>query len=520
MADPRIEKQNTGRQSEGCDHEEHFSPFTATSWRAGLALLLGPYIRTRSYTHLVRIFTVNLYHIIVPSFLQPPSDKAAAESHRPDVGSINTEWLDGLRGVAAFCVCISHFSSHGHPGIRWGYGADKDRHSFFELPIIRLIVAGRAMVCLFFVISGYALAFSTLKSIHRHDFDGLHRRLPSSVFRRAIRLTVPSFASSFTVYLAQRLGLVVRPGHASSFWKDTRALLAEFDFNMNLFDWEDHHGKAFYGTYLWTIPVELRASFILFVTVLGLSRTRASVRIVTLAGLFVYCMSKTRWDIALFMAGILIADCSLISHSVYSALEESELPGGDRRRTSSPMWYTLRQKPNTRLLCTLGWVFVLVAGLWIASYPIHGAKTSPFWKCFYTNGPDGKEFQTRFWPSLGAVMIVAAISQMPPCQAVLETEPVLYLGRISYALYLYHGLVRMIIGVPLADFLWATFGKKDFLVREGLWFISFVIAMAITIWVSDIAWRLVDIPSVRLARWVETKCSLSIEEKRLPRRIE
>ncbi|KAM0417171.1 hypothetical protein ACHAPT_012808 [Fusarium lateritium] len=181
-----------------------------------------------------------------------------------------------------------------------------------QLPIINLVVHGRAMVAIFFVISGYALSFSALKVIHKQDYDTLLRRMSSSVFRRGMRLALPSFASVFLHYLAHITNIAVVRKPEATFWSDTKFMFSDFEFLVNPFAWKTGTGGMHYNGHLWTIPIEFRGSMVLFLTVLGLARARPSVRMATVAGLVVYSMAKEHWDVALFLSGIVLAESNLL----------------------------------------------------------------------------------------------------------------------------------------------------------------------------------------------------------------
>ncbi|RFN47655.1 acyltransferase family-domain-containing protein [Fusarium flagelliforme] len=263
----------------------------------------------------VRTTAATLHGVLAPSFLhRSPRNARPADiqASRVPSSTLSTDWLDGLRGVASFVVFLFHHAVWSHPSIRWGYGAKEGATSFFHLPIVCLILHGRSMVAVFFVISGYALSFSTLQSIHKKDHDKLFTRLSSSVFRRAIRLYLPSVVSASFHYMAQRFGIKQRKEHVSTFTSDTTDFLVEITSRLSPFSWTAVPIEAFYNEHLWTIPVEFRNSLVLFVTLLGLSRTKCSVRMLTITGLFFYCLVERQWDTALFMAGIVLAEANIL----------------------------------------------------------------------------------------------------------------------------------------------------------------------------------------------------------------
>src|ERR1700760_387247 len=102
---------------------------------------------------------------ILPSFLSDlaqPSDTHSNRSIRP------TAWLDGLRGWASLFVFFYHFNANYNSwnGLGWGY---QDNRTLLTLPVIRTVIAGPGMVSLFFVVSGYSLAWGPLKEFHKGE---------------------------------------------------------------------------------------------------------------------------------------------------------------------------------------------------------------------------------------------------------------------------------------------------------------------------------------------------------------
>lgn len=42
--------------------------------------------------------------------------------------------------------------------------------------------------------------------------------------------------------------------------------------------------------------------------------------------------------------------------------------------------------------------------------------------------------------------------------------------------------------------------------RGVVWGLGLVVFGGVCVWVADVFWRVVDVPTVRFARWVEGKC--------------
>jgi peptidoglycan/LPS O-acetylase OafA/YrhL len=102
-------------------------------------------------------------------------------------------WLDGLRGVAAVIVAWFHFTV-GEMKIPYrGFNdepAEQNRH-IIQLPPFRILYAGKAMVTLFFVISGYSVPLAIIRRRSQNNNADCYRKLTSSVIRRGFRLYLP-----------------------------------------------------------------------------------------------------------------------------------------------------------------------------------------------------------------------------------------------------------------------------------------------------------------------------------------
>ena len=110
----------------------------------------------------------------------------AWENWGPARSSLGTSWLDGLRGVASMQVYFFHYFPRYLPWSRT-YRSSPEDNNIFQLPIFRSIWgAGSTAVCLFFVISGYAITVKSLSLLRRKQYNDLYRGLCSSLIRRGL----------------------------------------------------------------------------------------------------------------------------------------------------------------------------------------------------------------------------------------------------------------------------------------------------------------------------------------------
>lgn len=193
----------------------------------------------------------------VPSFLQSRHfrDQIRPAKLHP------TAYLDGMRGLAALFVYFCHYSYQAFT-IAESWGCGDNNYSILKFPILRLWYQGPAAVCVFFVISGYALSYRPLKFARSHSFAEWSSTMSSLAFRRWIRLFVPPIISTFMVFCLIRGGAyeltrdfandttyhknVVEPHYQrfedpyEQFWDWARSM---FSF-VHVWDWELHGGST------------------------------------------------------------------------------------------------------------------------------------------------------------------------------------------------------------------------------------------------------------------------------------
>jgi peptidoglycan/LPS O-acetylase OafA/YrhL len=398
-----------------------------------------------------------------------------------------TSYLDGLRGFAALFVFVSHFSEpfEIHKAFGYGYG---DNRNLLQLPIIRLFYSGNPMVAIFFVISGYVLSHKPLSLLRKRAWKQLLDNMCSAIFRRGIRLFLPTVASTFIVMLTVYLrieefaGYNDLPGYREP--RPTRfpTFLAQLGDWVRfiavglLNPWQWDSLEPIYDTHLWTIPIEFKASLVLFVTFFGLAKARITIRLAISAGLITYLFYFNAWQVALFIGGMSL----------------SEL---DQNRLQSPS-----NKSTKRYFYVYLSPVLFTAALFILSYPSrHGAETPGYrWLSLITA-------RYRHWESLGAFLLLHSLSTSPFLQVAFTNRFARYLGRTSYALYLVHGPVLHSIGYGVVVSMWGVTGNETPLRYQLGFVLSFGLVSALVFWVADVFWRVVDAPTVGFARWVFQK---------------
>ncbi|KAL1296931.1 hypothetical protein AAFC00_004538 [Neodothiora populina] len=459
---------------------------------------------------------------LIPSFLLPVFTATAASARRVTP----TAWLDGMRGYAAFFVFLRHFEFAYHRKGAFVYGTvedpdypDENRH-ILQLPILRLLVAGESMVCIFFVISGYALSLKSLKLIRSHSHAQLMRTLASSVFRRPFRLFLPCIASTLLIFVALRVGIFDYPNTLGEdevtfrmiywgwahepqphvfetfneqLWDYIHATKGLFDI-MSHAHWPSHG----YDIHLWTIPVEFRCSMVLFLTIAALSIVRTRVRMITLGLLIAGSFQCDVWELGLFWSGMFLAEASLIQESFSDV--EAKIEEGAPMHKEPPKHSESENKAF--------WYFAFVVGLVLLSIPPQKTEFAPFYSNLIKWSPQGlrEGEKHRFWMAIGSVLVIWSINNALSLQGIFSCALGRYLGNISYALYLVHGFINHTLGYSVVYNLWEnTTGKSTTRQYETGFALGGLIVIPAAIWAADLFWRYIDTPIVKFTRWLENQ---------------
>ena len=360
--------------------------------------------------------------------------------------------LDALRGIAAFLVLTFHCSQ-----LSSGFAARANPlnpASWLEpwtwlkyTPLRLLVSSGPPAVVLFFALSGFVLSMPFLRA----------RRQPGYAefaVKRVCRI-YPPFA--FAVLVSAALYALVQPSPipALSAWFNevlwTQPLSADY-VGRNLL-MTGLHDDMTLDLVMWSLVHELRISLI-FPVLFLLTR---------------------RWPAATFAA-------SLLGGIACTAA----LAGADAGNLAMSLVDTGR------------FVVLFVAGILIAGHmeAIRGAAGRlPAWAIpvawvvgvglLMAPGPSVFAYYNFVWGA-GAVLLLAVVVGSPASDRVLSAPPLVWLGKVSYSLYLIH--------VPLlVSAVHLTYGRLPLGVT-----IPAVIAASLLC--AELMHRFVELPSIRLGR--------------------
>ncbi|CAK7204227.1 hypothetical protein SEUCBS139899_006981 [Sporothrix eucalyptigena] len=527
----------------------------------GLRTAPAPYTPSPSWVTPADGWWPNLYvkleefQVLVPSFLQPVKPGTQPKKLHP------TAWLDGLRGVAAFFVVWHHASLLWFSwDIHRGYHSENSARTnwLIQLPILRLVVSGPPHVAVFFVISGYALSYKPLRLSRQGRHTEAGEAIHSSVFRRHTRLFLMPALISFIAALLTYLdlyggkdwkGVAIpsrRPPRADTLSGQLKHWFRSFVTMVNPISAALDRGATFmYDQNEWTLPVEFDMSMMLFLCQAAFNRFRPRMRMLFMSLLSVFALMYIHWHAFLFFSGMLICDLHFEFEGVGTGARPAPAPapapvpavdstsgaaeiGASQIGVGSailPVTPIVSEKPPRRRYqrrITMIKIFCFILALFVLSIPDagRGASHTPGYQTLAKWAPKfhlSKGALDFWYMPLAAVALVITIDRTPALQRIFSHPFPLYLGYISYSMYLIHGTVVWTLGH------WAARKAIYFTGSGTQWqyglcvLVSATVVWTATIILSDLATRTIDAKAVELGRVVYERCSQKEEKDVLPR---
>lgn len=230
-----------------------------------------------------------------------PSRIAAVDSTNSTISSAHSkqfgrvEEIDGIRGWAALCVVVFHLCLETFSKL----------HPHFVNPGSFFFFDGPMAVYIFFILSGDALSTPFLST-------GKKALLDKMVVKRYFRLVAPIAIVTAITVVAIRIGLTHNEAAASIVHReDWLGILMSSDFTMldairypflTVFSFSDG-GKGF-NAFLWTMPIELTGSFMVFLYLYVHGKIRHQT--MTLAAIIAFTFLANKWY-TLFFIGVLFS---------------------------------------------------------------------------------------------------------------------------------------------------------------------------------------------------------------------
>lgn len=353
-------------------------------------------------------------------------------------------YLDSVRGLAALSVVVYHFI-----GWRW---ADT-----LQFKLASMVFNGSDAVSLFFVLSGLVLSWKYFQPDESIQITGAHYK--EFVVNRVVRLYLPYLVAIVVIYyfLAHR---------------HEPAVLVIGQFFTNETHWMEEallmRGKHdMYGPG-WTLEIELAASLFLPFLVLLLRQSR-QLFFMLVAVYVVLGPPIVMNQLFHFMLGMTLT-------YFFPLIARYDL------RTSR--YYPLRYG-----------VYVLAFLLFSSRhltriFPL--GELANYWLGLL-------RVDLFFFTGIGAFVLLAYIINSPRLQRALENRPLLFLGRISYSLYLVHWFLVDLVMKKLAVWLPGSPHHRLTLVA------AFAGTLAVALLTATVFNVLVERPAIRLAKHLSAR---------------
>ncbi|HEY6159874.1 MAG TPA: acyltransferase [Bacteroidia bacterium] len=337
-------------------------------------------------------------------------------------------YLEGIRGVAAFMVLLHHFQLGFYPAAFDGNMARAHMSSDWELwyfsSPLSVLTNGNFCVTIFYVLSGYVLSH---KYMQTHDISSLvsaaHRRFLRLYIPIAFALVVSFLLLRFSIYHYVEASKVTK----SDWWMAT--LVSADPSVCTLLKFLGYRvmflGDSSFDTTMWTMPTELFGSLLVFALLALVHDTRKKYFIYCI--LLVYFFATQHFYYIAFVLGIML-------HGVNGL-------AGERRNN----WWRMLLVP-----------VLFFGGLFLGSFCSLGWTHPHMWD-FITSQDVFMRFDVIH--ILGAAMLIAAVLLSPLMQRILGSRFFVFLGFISFSLFLLHPIV---IGSFSAHFILGTAEKLGY----------------------------------------------------------
>jgi peptidoglycan/LPS O-acetylase OafA/YrhL len=247
----------------------------------------------------------------------------------------------------------------------------------------------------------------------------------------------------------------------------------------------------------------------LFLLVAMVAHIRREIRVyVIIPWCYLFWTYYRNFDTPLFLSGYFLAELHANLETV-PLLPVSPFPTFKLKSHRSVLIKTMH---------TIAWSIVAFLGLWLLSFPTADGANTFGYVTLCNILHQYSYFQKRVaWQSFGASILCLALLYLPRAQRWLSLPLFQYLGRISFSLYLMHGLVIRTMGHRLILEGWNHFNEDAHTERMFLNVMVFVFAiLPSTIWLSDIFWRGVEAPATNFVRYLEGLVLAKEEEAQMP----
>jgi len=432
-------------------------------------------------------------------------------------------YLEGLRGCACAVVVVHHFCCAYFPlfiGLQEPT-ADNVRGSWsIANSPLRPLWAGQFSVVLFFVLSGNVLTRKFIENTLFPKNDSIRKKpdivgLSHSILKRYMRLLIPVISSLTLCWFVHCLAnfndriKVAQISQSSWFTEATgierygRGWSIVWIIIVSFFTvWTTGNVEGF-NNVLWTLNIELKGSFLVFLLVAivapehGIQNAWLAIVLLLCFYLSPFVITDSYIFLAAFIFGYFFAmkadktimnECKrfIETNITYSEIDDSNKIVNGFFQFVSYIWFLF-------VIC-LVWDCACIPQMGVQFYRENWWYGHQHVKNKYVDangyGNTGGVSTSCFYELIGSVMLFHALDISPFLQTIFGSWPLLYLGKISFSLYLVHLPLLYTVSPELFLTFYGDNGSKlsyDYSVAS-----TFVIMVPIWWIIAHIFWYLID----------------------------
>ena len=405
------------------------------------------------------------------------------------MGSSKISYLDGLRGIASVIVSIQHFFDITHSSI-------------VQIPhrsIFNLFFDGHLSVTIFFILSGRVLVYSAMKRNARNI-----ETYAKSIIKRPARLAIPVIGGLLLTQILVPLKafnsiLDLQGLYGCSFCSaipigfTNLSQFVLFLSNFFLGNQMENLARSYYvGGVIWTIPVELAGSWMIFLMAIlahSIPSTQKRYLVFALVGLFFWYVGS--WNFV-FLLGLFISDfCLTFKAPIAKFVANVYLS-----------W-------PTRFVLVVCFFVFYTAELPIFNFFNDWKSIQYFKDPAYSDSVDGYIGTSPGfrWDipstsvSLVALILMILIEITPLMQKFLSANVLDFYGRISFGYYLGHPFALQMVMAPILKKLRLESGYSVI----GINTIMIPIYLIVATIFGFLFYRLLDVPAIACSNYFSTK---------------
>ncbi len=387
-----------------------------------------------------------------------------------DQTSHKIKYLEGIRGIAAFIVLLHHFGLGFYPAyysmnMNEGHMDGGNVEKMVGTSLLNFFVNGSMAVSIFFVLSGIVLSYRFFETKNVEILRGL-------AIKRYPRLMPPVLFATLLFYVVKLFGGIYST-EAATITKSTWWLPVNGNFDMDFILmlritlWDVFFGtNNVYLTVLWTLGTEMYGSFLVFAVLALFGEMR--LRWVVYGVIFTYFIFMMQGFYLAFLMGIMLSDLMVNKPQIFTQLGKYFI--------LTPMF---------------------MIGFYLASYPV--SNFIKIEETMYRYATLGVFSSYELYHTFGATLLIFSILCSSFLQKIFTNKVSLFLGKISFSMYLLHPIV---IG-SFSSYLIIQF--KDWKYYNNATLLIFILTLIVTLIISYLMTIFIDKKSIEWSRKLYSK---------------